>query len=88
MSILDWPLVARTRRNHGLEHATVHVLGERHPGLGIIGRSTPNCFYIYGDLTAEPVQTAVAEALAQRIGRELPEGKRLAARPHVLESPV
>ena len=65
MSILDLPLVARTRRNHGLEHATVHVLSERHPGIGIAGRSTPNCFYIYGNLTADQVQSAAAEALAR-----------------------
>jgi hypothetical protein len=65
MSILDWPLVARTRRNHGLEHATVHVLNGRYPGVGIVGRSTPNCFYIYGDLTAEQVYAAATEALAR-----------------------
>ena len=63
MSILDWPFVARTRRNHGLEHATVHILSERLPGIGIMGRSTPNCFYIYGGLTAEQVQSAATEAL-------------------------
>jgi hypothetical protein len=65
MSILDWPPVARTRRNHGLEHATVHLLNERYPGVGIVGRSTPHCFYIYGDLTAEQVYAAAAEALAR-----------------------
>jgi hypothetical protein len=65
MSILDWPLVARTRRNHGLEHATVHILSERHPGIGIMGRSTPNCFYIYGELTADQIQSAAADALAR-----------------------
>lgn len=65
MNILDWPIVARTRRNHGLEHATVHVLGERHHGIGIMGRSTPNCFYIYGNLTAEQVESAAHEALAR-----------------------
>jgi hypothetical protein len=65
MSILDWPLIARTRRNHGLEHATVYVLGTRHSGISIVGRSTPNCFYIYGNLTAEQVQSAANEALAR-----------------------
>ena len=65
MSILDWPLVARTRRNHGLEHATVHILSERYPGIGIVGRSTPNCFYIYGDLTAAQIESAVNEALTR-----------------------
>jgi len=65
MSILDWPLIARTRRNHGLEHATVHVLSTQHPGLSIMGRSMPNCIYIYGDLTAEQIQSAAAEALTR-----------------------
>ena len=65
MNILDWPVLARTRRNHGLEHATVYVLGMRYPGIGLVGRSTPNCFYIYGDLTAEQVESAAHEALAR-----------------------
>jgi len=65
MSILDWPLIARTRRNHGLEHATVHVLSTRYPGLSLMGRSVPNCIYIYGDLTAEQIQSAAAEALTR-----------------------
>ena len=65
MSILDIPLIASTRRNHGLEHATVHVLSERHPGVGIAGRSTPNGFYIYGDLTVEQVKAAADEAVAR-----------------------
>jgi hypothetical protein len=65
MNILDWPLIARTRRNHGLEHATVHVLGTRRPGINIVGRSTPNCFYIYGHLTAGEIESAANEALAR-----------------------
>jgi hypothetical protein len=65
MSILDLALIAQTRRNHGLEHATVHILSERHPGVGIVGRSTPNGFYIYGDLTAEQVESAANAALAR-----------------------
>jgi hypothetical protein len=70
MSVLDWPLVARTRRNHGLEHATVHILNERYPSLSIIGRSTPNCFYIYGELTAAQIHSAASEALARLRGGE------------------
>jgi len=65
MSILDWPLIAQTRRNHGLEHATVHILSAQYPGLSIAGRSTPNGIYIYGELTVEQIQSAVAEALAR-----------------------
>jgi hypothetical protein len=65
MSILDWPLIARTRRNHGLEHATVYVLGTRHPGISLVGRSTPNCFYIYGNLTVDQIRSAASEALTR-----------------------
>jgi Domain of unknown function (DUF6391) len=65
MSLLDWPLIARTRRNHGLEHATVHILSTHHPGISVVGRSTPNCFYIYGDLIAEQIHSAANEALAR-----------------------
>ncbi len=65
MNILDIPFIARTRRNHGLEHATVHVLSAYHPAVSIVGRSTPNCFYIYGNLTAEQIRTAANEALGR-----------------------
>lgn len=65
MSFLDLPWIARTRRNHGLEHATVHILTERYPGIGVAGRSTPNCFYIYGELTAAQIHAAATEALAR-----------------------
>ena len=27
--VLSIPMVKRTRRNHGLEHATVHILSKR-----------------------------------------------------------
>ena len=70
MSILDWPLIAQTRRNHGLEHATVHILSARSPDLSIVGRSMPNCIYIYGNLAAEQIQSAAAEALARLRGGE------------------
>lgn len=65
MSVLDLPFIASTRRNHGLEHATVHILSERHHGIGIAGRSTPSGFYIYGDLTAEQIESAANDALAR-----------------------
>jgi len=65
MNILDWPFIARTRRNHSLEHATIHILSARYPGRGIMGRSAPDCFYIYGNLTAEQVYSAAVEALAR-----------------------
>ena len=63
MSLLDLPLVRRTRRNHGLEHATIHVLTLRQPGRPMAGRSTPFGFYLYGNLTGDEIESAAREAL-------------------------
>lgn len=65
MGILDIPFIARTRRNHALEHATIHMLARNHPGKNLVGRSTPNGYYIYGDVTTDQVAEAAAEALAR-----------------------
>jgi hypothetical protein len=70
MSILNIPFVERMRRNHALEHATVHVLAEHHPGAGMVGRSTPNGYYIYGSVTTAQVTIAAQEALKRLQGGE------------------
>jgi hypothetical protein len=56
--VLNMPFIRRTRRNHGLEHATVHVLGK-----AISGRSDAGGFWLMGDVTTEEVERASAEAL-------------------------
>ena len=69
-----WPgarMVDRTRRNHGLEHATVTILTERRPGLKLAGRSTPFGFYIYGRTETNELRSAVDEALRRLKGGEL-----------------
>lgn len=63
MSLLDLTPVRRVRRNHGLEHATIHVLSGRFPGLPMAGRSTPYGFYLYGDLSTVDIISAADEAL-------------------------
>ena len=63
MNLLDYPLILSTRRNHGLEHATIHVLSAQKAGRPLAGRSTPYGFYLYGDLTTEEAQAAAATAL-------------------------
>ncbi|HRE25696.1 MAG TPA: DUF6391 domain-containing protein [Anaerolineales bacterium] len=76
-SLLRSPLIDRTRRNHGLEHATITVLGLTHR-VSLAGRSTPNGFYIHGDVDAEAIARAAEEAL-----RRLRAGEReLAIHPH------
>jgi hypothetical protein len=65
MNLLNLPLIARVRRNHALEHATIHVLTQEHRPLSVVGRSTPSGFYLYGNLTTEMVIEAAQEALAR-----------------------
>ncbi len=63
--LLDQPVISRIRRNHGLEHATIHILSGRFRGVGMAGRSTPGGFYLYGDLPTEAVAQAAQEALTR-----------------------
>jgi hypothetical protein len=62
-NLLDAPLVSETRRNHALEHATIHLLGARFPGRAMAGHSNPTGFFLIGELPTEQVRTAVGEAL-------------------------
>lgn len=61
--LLNLPLVRRTRRNHGLEHATIHVLSRRVKSLRMAGRSDSGGFFLLGDAPTEAVEAAAREAL-------------------------
>ena len=61
--ILELPFILETRRNHALEHATLHVLAEKYPSRSMAGHSNPTGFFILGDLPTEDVQSAAAQAL-------------------------
>jgi len=63
VNLLDYPLILSTRRNHGLEHATIHVLSALKPGRPLAGRSTPFGFYLYGDVSDEETRAAAHDAL-------------------------
>jgi hypothetical protein len=60
--ILNMPVIRRIRRNHGLEHATIHVLSRNVKNLSMAGRSTITGFYLYGNVSTLEVETAVREA--------------------------
>jgi len=60
--VLAWPAVDRTRRNHGLEHATITLLSQKQR-VNMAGRSTPNGFYLYGEVTTEALTEAAQAAL-------------------------
>ena len=61
--LLGIPAVDRTRRNHGLEHATITILSQRVRGVSLVGRSTPNGFHLYGNVSTGDVTAAAQEAL-------------------------
>ena len=63
MNPLNFGLVRSTRRNHALEHATIHLLSVALPGKSLAGRSTPFGFYLYGDVTTDNLTTAAYDAL-------------------------
>jgi hypothetical protein len=64
-SLMDVPAVSRIRRNHGLEHATLHILSKRHPGQNLAGHSDARGFWLLGDVPIEDVQESIEEALTR-----------------------
>lgn len=59
--ILDLPLILETRRNHALEHATIHLLSHKIPKR-MAGHSNPTGFFLLGDLSAQDIWAAATEA--------------------------
>ena len=64
-TILDLPYILETRRNHALEHATLHMLAVQHPTSPMAGHSNPTGFFILGNFPTDEVQSAVTQALAR-----------------------
>jgi hypothetical protein len=65
LSLINTDLLSRIRRNHGLEHATLHVLAERMPSRSVAGHSNVTGFWILGDVTTAELSSAVQEALGR-----------------------
>jgi hypothetical protein len=59
--------ISRTRRNHGLEHATLNLLGSSHPGHPYAGHSDSGGFWILGQISTEELSETVEEALRRLI---------------------
>lgn len=70
-SLFSHPLITRVRRNHALEHATIHVLSQRYRDRRVVGRTTLRGFTLYGQIPVEGVLEAAEEAL-----QRLQEGQR------------
>lgn len=63
-SLLDTiAFISQVRRNHGLEHATLHVLARQFPQVAMAGYSYIGGFWIFGNLSTEAVRVAAHEAL-------------------------
>lgn len=60
--ILDLPFILETRRNHALEHATLHMLARTHTGH-MAGHSNPTGFFLFGNFSTQDVWAAATEAL-------------------------
>lgn len=63
MSLPNSSLITRIQRNHGLEHATIHILSRRNGNLSLVGRSDWNGFTLYGPVDTSEVKHAAQEAL-------------------------
>jgi hypothetical protein len=62
--ILDLPFILETRRNHALEHATLHMLARTHK-TSMAGHSNPTGFFIFGELLTEDIRAALNEAYSR-----------------------
>jgi hypothetical protein len=60
--ILDLPYILETRRNHALEHATLHMLAHTYKG-NMAGHSNPTGFFLIGNFSTQEVWIAATEAL-------------------------
>jgi len=65
MTILDIPSISSTRRNHGMEHATLNILMQNFPYRRLAGYSFPGGFFILGDIPTVALREAVIQALAR-----------------------
>jgi hypothetical protein len=68
--ILDLPLILETRRNHALEHATLHMLAREYPKSPLAGHSNPTGFFILGEVPTADLNTAIDAALRALRGGE------------------
>lgn len=63
MGLFDLYPIVNIRRNHGLEHATIHILSEKLNQLSMVGRSDWGGFTLYGNVETDDVIYATNEAL-------------------------
>jgi hypothetical protein len=62
---LDLPLILETRRNHAVEHATLHILARKFKNQSMGGHSNPTGFYLMGNFNRDDIQVAADEAMTR-----------------------
>jgi hypothetical protein len=62
-SLLNQPTLLHIRRNHALEHATIHLLSTRPRRAVLVGLSDTRGFLLLGEAATEEVEGAVYQAL-------------------------
>jgi uncharacterized protein DUF6391 len=65
MKILDFPAYLATRRNHALEHATIHMLARKYADKNLAGHSNPTGFFLFGDMSTDDIRSAIEEAMSR-----------------------
>ena len=68
--ILDLPFILETRRNHALEHATLHLLARKFKNQSMAGHSNPTGFFLLGEIPTEDVIASANEAWNRLRGGE------------------
>ena len=63
--LLNLPPILATRRNHALEHATLHVLARKYRDQSMGGHSNPTGYYLFGDIQLEDIAEAATEAMTR-----------------------
>ena len=61
--ILDLPFILETRRNHAVEHATLHILARKFTNQSMGGHSNPTGFFLIGNFNKDDIQQAADEAM-------------------------
>jgi hypothetical protein len=61
--VLESSFIKRVRRNHGLEHATIHMLNRQNYILS--GRASAGGYIVIGDVPSEKIEAAAQDALAR-----------------------
>jgi hypothetical protein len=57
--------IEAVRRNHALEHATIAVMLNRLGPMRVVGRASPDGFYVWANVATERLREFAGEALAR-----------------------